>query len=108
MGLISAGGTKEPSKSCEYMLLNLPLPLVPLGADLEGGRGTNMPEEEVCLLLMALADLALSWASLKIVSPLIVSVGPEGGVSLAFADLDLGLLLSRVLGLFAGSAILTS
>ena len=89
------------------MLVNLALPPGPL--DLEGGFGRNMPAEEMCLLLMALADLALSFASLAI--SILISTGGSGGVSLAFADCDLGLpsrvlgLPSRVLGLLLGSAI---
>lgn len=77
------------------MVVNLALPPGPL--DLDGGLGRNIPEEEMCLLLMALADLALSLASLEIIS-ICRSRGGPGGVSLALADLDLG-LLSRVLGL---------
>ncbi len=110
MGLISAGGTKEPSKSLEYMVVNLALAPGPLAPeDLEGGFGTNIPAEDICLFLMALADLDLSLASLVISNFMLM--GGSGGVSLAFAECDLGLpsrvlgLPSRVLGLLRGSAI---
>ena len=67
VGLISAGGTKVPSKSLLYMEVNL---LKLEGADLEGGLMslTNTPAEEVCLFLIALADLTLSFVSLAIFS----------------------------------------
>lgn len=97
VGLISAGGTKVPSKSLEYMLLNRAFPWC-FAAD---GGCTNIPEDEMCLLFIALADFTLSfvisWTSTS---------GP-GGVSLAFAECDLG-LLSRVLGLLLNSDILPS
>ena len=93
------------------MVVNLDLPPGPLAPeDLEGGLGINIPEEEMCLLLMALADLALSLASLEIIS--FSMMGGSGGVSLALADCDLGLpsrvpgLPSRVLGLLLGSAMM--
>ena len=108
---MSAGGTKLPSKSLEYMVVNLALPPGPLAPEpLEGGLGRNIPEEETCLLLIALADLALSFASLAASSSFML-IGGSGGVSLAFAERDLGLpsrvlgLPSRVLGLLMGSAI---
>ena len=88
VGLMSAGGTKVPSKSVEYIVVNLAL--FPL--NLEGGR-TNKPVEEVCLLLIALADLALSFACFMISSSKLGS----GGVSLAFAERDRGLLLDSAM-----------
>ena len=56
VGLSSAGGAYEPSKSLEYMLENLSL------EDREGGRGNTLAEAR-CLSRMALADLTLSCAS---------------------------------------------
>ena len=89
---MGAGGTKVPSKSLEYMLVNL----LKVGADLDGGLSTNTPAEDVCLFLIALADLTLSLASCSRCSG-----GPPGGgtgVSLALAECDRG-RFSRVLGL---------
>lgn len=94
------------------MLVNLAFPPGPLAPeDLDGGLGMNIPEEEMCLFLMALADLDLSLASLVIISAFNM-MGGSGGVSLALAECDLGLPLrvlglpSRVLGLLLGSVMM--
>ena len=91
MGLGSAGGTKVPSKSLEYMLVNLPL---------EEGPG-NIFADALCLSLMFLADLALSLASLTVYCRS-AAASPGSGVSLALAE---PARLSRVLGRFTGSAM---
>ena len=91
VGRGSAGGTKVPSKSVEYIVVNLPLP---------EAFGNILPEA-LCLFFMFMADFALSLASLMMYS-LSAASKEESGVSLALAELT---LLSRVLGRFAGSAI---
>lgn len=91
VGLGSAGGVNVPSKSVEYIEVNLLFPEA-LG---------NTLAEALCLSLMFLADFALSRASLRINS-LSAAKSETSGDIFAFADFT---LLSRVLGLFTGSAI---
>ena len=57
MGLSSAGGTNDPSKSLQYNVVKRPF------EPLEGGRG-NIFADPKCFSRIALADLALSRASL--------------------------------------------
>ncbi len=80
VGLISAGGTKVPSKSLEYMLVNL---LEGAGADREAGLASTWAVE-VCLFFIALADLTLS-VSLAM-SPIWATSGGTGGTRRALAD----------------------
>jgi hypothetical protein len=92
VGLIAAGGAKVPSKSLEYMLVNR---FWPDPADLERGRA-NTAAVDVCLPLIALADLTLS----STISPFLRG-GSDGGtgVSLALAEWTRNRLFSPVLGL---------
>lgn len=101
VGLGSGGAAKEPSKSVEYMDVNLSL------LAFELGRAGNTFEDAVCFPRMTFADLALSRASFTSasLSASIAIVSGPGGISLALAERDRG--LSRVLGRRVNSAMIS-
>lgn len=81
MGLRSAAGAYEPSKSLEYMVENLAFEA------LESGRGNTLVEP-LCFSLIAFAEASLSFTSFAKSCLLAVSDGCVG-VRRALADFTL-------------------
>ena len=83
MGLRSAAGANEPSKSLEYMVENRSFELF------DSGRGNTLVEP-LCFSLIAFAEASLSFTSFAKSSLLVVSLsGGCVGVRRALADFTL-------------------